>query len=262
MKKVLATFSGKAFDESTKLISERAIPMGADELLVFDDSWLIGSGYYQTNKWLFEAKSRILDQGPEVQHGFAWCSWKAFIVLSAWDRMEKGDVCLYLDADTVPIAPFGQLFDQCSAEGGVMLFEEKCRTIRYTKAECFMVMGLPVTDTNMACGRFSMWQKGSFLARQMLAEWWAYSINPHCTLWGKSTLCQDQPEYERNSTEQSVLSNLAVKYHIPLHRGPDLWGEPQDGETKDVDLYPHSLFEQLWQRGDRRDVSGSAYRNV
>lgn len=261
MRKVLITLSGKAYDPTTKLIVERGPQWGADAVCIFDDKWLIESGYVKTNQWLYDATSYIGEDPTPIKHGFGWCSWKPFLILTAWDRLQDGDCVLYLDADCYPIAPFGGLFDICAKEG-VVLFEEKASNLRYTKGDCFLVMGVPREESKMACGRFSMWKKGHFLARQMLAEWWAYSINPYCTLWGKSTLAPDQPEYYRSSTEQSVLSNLARKYKLPLHRGPDTWGEPSPEDQRDVERYPVSVFKQEWCAGDRRDLSGSSYRNV
>lgn len=257
MRKVIVTFSGKAYDATTRRTVEQAPKLGADDVMVYDDRWLIESGYHTTNQWIFEAKSQIQNTGNFHQHGFGWCSWKGFILLDAFSRMRVGDVALYLDADTYPIAPFGQLFDSCADGGGVFLFDEGVSNRRFTKADCMAVMGLPIADGAHASGRFSLWQKGPFLPLQMLAEWWAYSINPRCTLWDTSVLVPDPPEYYRNSTEQSVLSNLAIKYKIPLHRSPD--GTPSC--SLDMDLYPQ-VFEQVWCAGDRADTSGSSYRNV
>ncbi len=256
-RKYIVTFSGKAYDATTRRTVEQGIRLGADEVLVYDDRWLMESGYYETNKWIFEARSQIQNEGHFHQHGFGWCSWKAFCLLDAFDRMHAGDTALYLDADTFPIAPFGQLFEACRHEGGVFLFDEGVSNARFTKADCMVAMGLPVADGAHACGRFSLWQKGPFLPRQILTEWWAYSINPRCTLWDTSILVPDPPEYYRNSTEQSVLSNLAIKYGLPLHRSPD--GVPAC--DKDIELYPQ-IFEQVWCAGDREDKSGSSYRNV
>jgi len=266
LRRIVSTFSGKAYDATTAQIWMQAPLKGApDGVLVFDDKWLMSTDYYRVNRWLFDATSRIHGEGTKgaiYRHGFGWCSWKSFVIQSAWDRMQDGDICMYLDADCVPLAPFGQLFDTCAAEGGVMLFEEQASNLRFTKAGCRLVMGLPEEEGPHACGRFSLWQKGSFIARQMLNEWWAYSINRECQLWDASRLCKDPPEYYRHSTEQSVLSNLAIKYSIPLHRAPDAGGFPVAPGDKDAELYPQQIFEQIWCSGDRSDLSGSSYRNA
>jgi len=252
MNNIIATFSGKAYDKTTKLlIWSSQTDEASDDVLVFDDRWLCESGYVARNRWLFDVWSPSAVDNPQpVQHGFGWCSWKAFVILSAFDRVKEGDVVMYVDADCYPVAPFGHLFQECVDAEGVLLFDEGVSNARFTKADCMVVMGLPVEDGPHACGRFSLWQKGSFLARQMLAEWWAYSINPRCTLWDESVLVNDPPAYYRNSTEQSVLSNLAIKYKLPLH-------SPIDGEGT-----PGQLFRQEWCAGDRSDLSGSSYRNV
>ena len=272
MKNVLCVFSGKAYDATTRQIVERAPKMGVDEVLIYDERDLVKSGFREVNDWLFAATSRIHGEGTRgavYQHGHGWCSWKSHIIQMAMDRYNPGDVIMYLDADCIPLAPFGQLFDECAYERGVFLFEEQASNLRFTKRGCRLVMGIPDGDGPHACGRFSLWQKGSFLARQILNEWWAYSINRECQLWDGSRLadlggnaCGDPPEYFRHSTEQSVLSNLAIKYKLPLHRAPDAGGFPVKPGDKDADLYPVQLFEQKWCEGDRSDVSGSSYRNI
>lgn len=254
------TFGGKAYDSTIEIIVRHCPQFGADRVLVLDDKWLIETGYVARNKWLYE---NVTDaHGTDYNHGFGWNSWKSFVIQTAMDRCENGDVVLYTDADTFPIAPYGALFDACRRECGVYLFEEPgCSTLRFTKADCFLAMGLPIEECPHACGRFSLWQKGSFLARQMLNEWWAYSVNPRCMRWDRSILQEDQPEYYRNSTEQSVLTNLAKKYGVPLHRSPDQCGADRASHTKDWDVYPQ-VFEQRYCTGDRGDVSGSAFRNM
>ncbi len=253
MRKILLTFSGRAYDYATKLTVERAPKLGADQVWVFDDKWLLETGYVALNKWLYDA---------EPKFGFGYCSWKAFVILSAMDRLADGDVVFYADADTYPLdKPFGQVFEACAAAGGVFLFEEQgCSNLHYTKADCMVAMGLPIGDATIAAGRFSVWQKGPFLARQVLAEWWAYSVNPRCMLWDRSVIVKDQPQFARHTTEQSVLTQLARKYSIRLHRTPDQNGS--FGLYADDDALYRQIFEQLWCKGNRADLRGSSYRNI
>src|ERR1017187_70140 len=250
MRKILVTFGGKAYDERIKVTVERAPTLGADAVWVFDDKWLLTTGFVDHNRFLYDANPKF---------GFGYCGWKAFVIQSALDRLENGDVVFYVDADTFPIGkPFGQVFDACDKAGGVFLFAEQgCSSLHYTKKDCFLAMGVPLEDGEIAAGRFSLWQKGPFLPKQMLAEWWAYSVNPRCMLWDHSILAPDHPEFARHCTEQSVLTLLKQKYQIPLHRTPDQWGSVD----KDYDLYPQ-ILEQKWAEGDRSDVSGSQYRNI
>ena len=250
MRKIVLTFSGAAYDPMTRITAETATSLGADECWVLDDKWLLSTGYVEANRFLYEA---------DPTFGFGSCSWKSFCISTAMDHLQDGDCVFYWDGDTHPIgANFSKVFDACDKAGGVFLFAEQgCSTLRFTKKDCFLAMGIPIADSEIAAGRFSVWQKGSFLAKQMLAEWWAYSVNPRCMLWDHSILAPDHPEFARHTTEQSVLSLLAQKYKVPLHRTPDQWGSiPQD-----YDIYPQVLL-QVGCTGDRSNLSGSAYRNI
>jgi hypothetical protein len=262
VRKIVVTFGGKAYDALTRRTVECAPKLGADDVMVFDDRWLMDTGFVARNEWLFEARPAWRGEGwiEDVKFGFGHCAWKSFVIQSAFDRVDEGDVVLYLDADTFPIAWFGQLFPACAEAGGLLLFEEKgCKNLKYTKSDAMLAMGLSVEDSNHACARINLWQKGPLLPRQMLNEWWAYSVNPRCMLWDKSVLTADHPRFLRHCDEQSVLSNLARKYGVPLHRTPDQNGAPQSADDPDVDFYPQ-VFEQRWADGDRSDLSGSAYR--
>lgn len=250
MRKVMVTFSGAAYNDTTRFIAERATSLGADDCWVFDDRYLLNTGFVDRNRFLYDA---------EPKFGFGFCGWKAAIISDALDHLEDGDVVFYTDADCYPIgADFSKVFDACGKAGGVFLFAEQgCSMLRFTKKDCYLAMGQPLADGEIAAGRFSVWQKGPFLPKQMLAEWWAYSVNPRCMLWDHSILSADHPEFARHTTEQSVLSVLAKKYSVLLHRTPDQNGSiPQD-----YDIYPQILL-QVGCTGNRADLSGSAYRNI
>ena len=310
VKRILLTFGGKAYDDQvartwkgSKAASQ--VHLGYDEVRVFDDAWLMTTPFYSLNRWIFER---------QPQHGFGFCSWKPYIILAAMrNYCETGDVVMYLDGDTFPIADIGCLFDTAAREG-VMLFEEQgCINREWTKGDCFAAMGCAgdagnsnITEAQteetlmrfrkapQACGRFSLWRAGDYRNIQLLMEWQAYALNPMTTFHEKSFFLPqfDSSTLFRNSCEQSVLGNLAVKYGIPTHRTPDQNGWPQarvgkapvtvetqfsrPGGTewhkpdcdcgkcepyKPEDSYPQ-LFLQQWRSGNILDRTGSRFRNV
>jgi hypothetical protein len=110
-----------------------------------------------------------------------------------------------------------------------------------------------------ACGRFQLFRAGGWTAQQFLMEWLTYSVNPMCQIVAPSKYGDDLPGYARHSNEQSVLTLLAHKYGIPLHREACQFGWP--ATTKPDDTYPQ-LFHQVYCGGDRNDLSGSKFRNV
>lgn len=255
MKKIYICFGGRAYDETTAKIVDRGPRMGADEVWVYDDRWLIEQdGFRKLNHWLWETPQEF---------GFGWCSWKAYVIMDALSRLRTGDVVLYTDADCFPIADLSILFEECS-KAGIFLFN--CvgwQNYRVVKRDCFIAMGLDEPkyhNAQHACARFGLFRKGFYLAQQLLMEWHSYSINPMCQLWDTSRYGQDLPDFFQNRTEQAVLSLLAAKYDIPLHREADQNGSTQPEDTG-AELYPQ-LFEQVYCSGDRTDLQGSRFRNI
>jgi hypothetical protein len=260
-RRILITFGGAAYDRQIEKQHQGHWAGWFDRHFVYDDRWLIEQPFYRENRWIF-------DRQP--QHGFGFCSWKPYIIQHALEHFaEPGDVVMYVDADTYPIADISCLF-QYTEKVGVMLFEEQgCINKTWIKQECFDQMCCDYQhykDATIACGRFQLFKKpllASYSWDHFLAEWQRFSLSPHCTFHEGSKVRKDDPTFIRSSCEQAVLSILAVKQTIPLHRNPDQSGWPVswDGKYKPDDTYPQ-LFIQDGARGDVRNLSGSRYRNV
>jgi len=257
MKNILITFGGKAYDETTQCIVERAPKLGADEVWVYDDRWLLSSQFYERNKWLFSATS--LYNGQEVKHGFGWCSWKPYIILDAMARLAEFDSVMYLDADTYPIADFSILFKMCERAGRVLFEAQGCKNDRFIRRDLWFEMGYMDTAAmhgQHACGRFQLFQvrQGN---KALLAEWERFSTSAAGYGWHGSRTMEDFPDFTRHSSEQAVLTVLAYKYQIPLHREACQFGWPASpGCGQPEDSYPQ-LFHQKYCEGDRDDMSGS-----
>lgn len=249
---VYITFSGAPYAETTRQIVEHAPTLGADDVRVYDDAWLIRQDFYRQNAWLWAHPHK---------RGFGWYAWKPFIIWHALSTLHRGDMVLYVDADTVPIAPFGMLFDHCAAHGGIMLFaSENHLQFEWCKRDCYLTMGQP-TDYRAPAGvaRFMVFQQGPWKVTQFLMEWLTYCVNPTTTTFDPSRLGAEVPGFIEHRTEQAIMSNLAHKYDIALHREACQSG---NGAARDWDLYP-----QLFLQHDNDDhvtapVHGSAFANI
>lgn len=259
-KRVCCVFSGRRYDATTRIIVEQCIAQGI-EPRVYDDRWLMGTSYYEQNRWIFEAIGE-----HNIVEGFGWCNWKAFIIQQELKRLNTGDIVMYLDADTYPVSSMAPLYDMCEREGIVVFEEQGCMNTVYTRTDCFVAMGRWAQGWNRedkhACGRFQLFQKGSWRTEQFLQEWLTYSVNPECQRRHPSYTLPDASEFVRNSCEQSVLSNLAHRYGLPLHRTADQNGWPHSPNCGvDGDAY-EQIFFQLDSAEPRGYVSGSAYFNI
>lgn len=267
-KRILITFGGTAYDRTTDLTVHNAPHMGADEVRVYDDAWLMQTAFYRDNLWLFQREPR---------YGFGWCSWKPYIILDAFSKSAPGDLILYVDADTYPINNLSPIFDFAQRDGIVLFEAQGCDNRRFTQRECFQAMKCDEEkyySARHACGRFQCFQNRP-LNEAFLKLWMAWSLCPDCqfsdTMEMKRALDRGDggnragiqlPEFFRHSAEQSVLTLLAKKWDIPLHREACQFGWPPGaGCGLPEDSYPQ-LFVQEGTTLDKRDVSGSRYRNV
>ncbi len=264
MKRLYITFSGAAYDDTTSRIVQFAPHYGADEVLVYDDAWLMDQEFYQLNKWLWTYPDT---QDPKRRpRGFGWFCWKPFIILHALEHYcEPGDIVLYTDADTFPIHDFSMLYTECDRIGGTMLFNAYgCDHANWCKEDCHIVMGnwdICYGHKDHGVARFMLFQKGSWKAQQFLMEWLTYAINPLATTFEPSELSSVppcDPDLHEHRTEQAIMTNLAYKYGHKLYREACQNAATQ---PEDQDLYPQ-LFTQVGCTGSVKSLQGSRFRNV
>jgi hypothetical protein len=251
--RILITFSGAPYDETTSLLVERGRQLGADKVLVYDDKWLLSQDFYRQNAWLWEHPHK---------RGFGWYAWKPYIIWHA--LIHHAETVLYIDADCVPVAPFGMLFDRCHADGGIMLFaSEGHRHNEWCKRDCYAVMGqddLRYWDAPAGVARFALFQRGPWRTAQFLAEWLTYAVNPSATTFDKSIHGIELPDFIEHRAEQAIMTNLAHKYRLKLYREACGAG---NGSDRDRELYGQ-LFEQINRCEGKvtAEPVGSAHFNV
>jgi hypothetical protein len=255
VKRIYCTFGGSQYDETIQRIVEDAPQFGVDEVRVYDDRWLMTTGFYRANRWIFDLQSR------GEHRGFGWYCWKPYVILTELARHQPGDVVLWTDADTYPIGDLKPLFKRCSLlAGGIMLFAaEGWAQGQSTKRSCMRAMGCETEDfrtAQHATARFALFELGSMPAASLLIEWQKYCLNSECV--GLETGPDEYPEYQEHRSDQSILTNLAHLYGHRLYREADQFG---DGTDRDRDLYG-TVFHQIGQYDKPKSLAGSRYRNV
>lgn len=258
MRKIYITFSGDRYHNTTERIVKDAPRLGADDVFVYDDVWLMRHRheFYLQNQWAWNH--------PRTR-GFGWFIWKPFLIMDALNRVNDGDIVLFTDADTYPIHDFSMLYDICKANEGVMLFSAVgCSHRHWCKRDCFIIMGQDEPKYNAeivqhGVARFMCFQKGPRRPQQFLMEWLAYCCNPLANTFDKSVIAPEYPELREHRCEQAIMTNLAHKYGYKLWREACQYGATQ---KEDQEYFPQ-LFHQL---GDHTyspvPSEGSAFRNI
>jgi len=253
MRKIYITFGGSSYNEVIGQTVRDAPKLGADEVWVYDDLWLSKTEFRRHNTWLWD---------HHASRGVGWFAWKPYVMMDALSRVQDGDIILFTDGDTHPIADFSVLFEEVKKDG-IMLFNAVgCWNNCWCKRDCFIVMGQDeprYRDVQHAVARFFVFQKGRWKPQQFLMEWLTYCVNPSATTFDPSLILPEHPELHEHRCEQAILTNLAHRYGYRLYREACQYGRDQ---PQDQDLYPQ-LFEQIGTPGGVKDPTiGSAYRNV
>jgi hypothetical protein len=261
---VLCTFSGSAYDQQTAKTVERAPRMGAEKVLVYDDRWLTERPIWQDPRFQYLYTHRGVGN-PNGGRGLGWFSWKPAVIMDALKRSDNGDVVLFIDGDTCPVADLSALYRICREDGGQMAFMATAKTgpLRngdWNKRDCMIQMGMDEPkwlDAGTAVARFMLFQKGAPGVAEFLEIWQEYCLDPFCQTFEPSMLAPEHPGFREHRTEQAIYTNLVHRRGLKLYREACEFGKdcPQDWE-----LYPQ-LFSQVYENGVK-SMNGSRFRNV
>lgn len=266
MIRYLITFGGAAYDGITEKTVAAAPMFGADKVLVYDDRWLTEQPIWKDPRfqWLYTHRGV---GNPRGGRGFGWFSWKPYIITDALQRSEDGDIVLFIDGDTYPIADFSVLYTECARIGGIMAFMATAqygplRNGDWNKRDCFIKMGMDEPewrDKGTAVARFMLFQKGALGVAEFLSEWQEWCFDPDCQTFEPSKLAPEHPGFREHRTEQAIFTNLVHRLGLRLYREACEFGNKCE---QDWDLYPQ-LFTQKWtgQMG-MKTLNGSRFRNV
>lgn len=269
MKRVLITFSGARFHDTTARIVQDGPKLGADEVLVYDDNWLRDTKHWGDTNHLIYPGNR----------GVNWFCWKPYIILDALSRVPEDAIVFYTDGDTYPVHDLSVLYD-ITARESIMLFMANGWPHQrvWCKRACFKLMNQDEPryyEAHCGCARFMGFTRQQ---RDFLNVWLGYCMMRDCTTFDVDP--KYGPElagFREHRCEQAIMTNLAHKYGQRLYRECDDSGEkiwPDNGGkveafydmARDRDLYPQ-LFQQVWGNsyapGVESDTGqGSVFRNV
>jgi hypothetical protein len=260
----LITFGGSAYDGMTARVVQAAPRFGVDNLLVYDDRWLTEQPLFQDPRFQYLYTHKGVGN-PNGGRGFGWFAWKPTVIKDALRRASDGDVVMFIDADTLPIADLTPLYNQCRADGGQMAFMATATTgpLRngdWNKRDCMITMGMDTAewrDKGTAVARFMLFQKGAPGIAEFLDVWQGYCLNPDCQTFEPSKLAPEHPGFREHRCEQAIYTNLVHRKGLKLYREACEFGKdcPQDW-----DLY-WQLFSQQYTDGVK-SLAGSKFRNV
>lgn len=153
--------------------------------------------------------------------GFGWWLWKPYLILATLNAMQGGDYLIYLDSTIEVLKNPETLIDEYNSD--IILFNNGQLHHEYCKAECYYEMGYnsPLNQLQ-ANGAIQIYRK-SELSRIFIEEYliWCSKL-PIINNDLDPTIQHNKFKAHRH--DQSILTNLAVGYNIPLYTSPCQWG--------------------------------------
>jgi len=254
MSAVLVSFASPEFEISRDVLAATARAHGVATARLWDPTQLRATAFYHTHR-------RILD----AARGCGYWLWKPFIILEALKQATPGQIVMYADAGLEITGDLARLFSLCRDDDGVLLFRGPYDGIRgrpntcevWTKRDCFVAMECddpvyrraPMLDASLIV--LSRTDKAMTLVHQWLSACCDTKI-----LTDAPSTCglAEYASFIEHRHDQSVLSLLAQRSGIRLHRSPSQFGNHLKAPAHRVD--------GEWRRMpyvERADVAGSDY---
>ncbi len=250
--KTLISFATPNFQDSAEKLKKSASEYFQD-IHIHAQQDLKTTEFYNQNR-------TTLDQN----RGAGYWLWKPYYILKALLQSNEGDFIVYADAGVEFVANPAPLFNLCIKENGILLFAAAyddlmspgpCLNKLWTKRDCFVRMGM---DTREA--HDGQHVEANFLVLQVndksiafVQEYLKFCEDPLILTDIPSTCPEPElTEFIGHLHDQSVLSILAAKHCIKLHRSPSQWGNHYKPQTlRVVGEYLYSNYKpEAWPDSD------------
>jgi hypothetical protein len=217
LKTVLISYANKPFYRSQVLLHQSAKQHGIYNSICYDDIWIRNQkSFYEKNKFILSQK-----------RGNGYWLWKPFIILNALKQLKDGEVLIHIDAGTKFVNSPDELIKILDKKEIILFYNNGNLNSTWTKRDCFYYMNCDTAEyhkkSQVVAGYLAL-RKTKFVV-DMLEEWLHYAQDERI-ITDNENICglPNYPEFKDHRHDQSILTNLAIKYNIELFRDPSQWG--------------------------------------
>jgi hypothetical protein len=240
MKKIHISFADEEYYKSLDLLEQTSLELGkVDQFIRYIQEWLKTTDFWTKNQYILSQK-----------RGAGFWLYKPYVILETFKSLQEGDVVLWSDAGLRverSLDPLFRVFEQ-RPEVDRVIFRVPWVDVNHiakmwTKRDCFVLMHCDESkywNAPMTNGAISLWKKNDKNI-EILNEWLKYCRDPRI-LTDDPNLCgmPNFPEFRGHRHDQSVLTNLSIKYNVELFRDPTQWG------NKETFLFKNSNYQQIF----------------
>lgn len=228
MKKYILTYGTDEFEGTIEFLLDSIHNM-VDDCFVFNKK-SISTDFIEKNKNIFS-----------YNRGGGYWIWKSYFLSQVFEKLDYGDICMYLDSGMIAIKNIDILFEKCVKNKGVLLFRNRCgnrdgqvwKNDMWTKFDCFKIMNCLENKYiygDQVDAAFQIYQKND-LTISMLNEYLKYSQDENVITDINNIHGTNFPNFIEHRHDQSILSLLAIKYDIHLDEVPSQWSKHLNIDT-------------------------------
>lgn len=207
----LISYATPNFYLSQSRLSKSGEKFGINHCINFNSIWLsmFHQSFIKKNKKHFEDNI-----------GAGYWVWKPYIILKTLEQIQENDVVIYLDSGIEIIKDITPLIDLVEKED-LLLFSTFARKNQYcTKPETFIGMDCK-TDNYKECFQLEggmLVIKNNKKNRVFIQQWLSYCENYSLVNGISDSLNASDGTIINHRHDQSILTNLSIKYKINPHR--------------------------------------------
>lgn len=191
----------------------------------------------------------------KYQRGAGYWLWKPYLILKTLEQLQDGDLLFYVDSGNIIVDDPKPLFDIANEDKmGLILFENRdgepngeiWPNYMWTKADCFNLTKMNANEYiygKQIDGSYFLIRKNKNIY-DFLNEYFTYCKNPNIITDLPNISGPNLSPFRDHRHDQSILSLMAIKYNLPLHREPSQWGNHT--------ITPTSKYKQIFDHHRRR----------
>ena len=212
----LVSFATPQYKYAQKQLGESAMQYGVNILHAFNERDLKKTAFFKTNKHIFNQKK-----------GFGYWLWKPFFILEMMKKAEQSDIIMYADAGNTVLADLKPLFEICLNQNIVLFQVHKRKNKTWTKHDAFELMNCNeeyYREAEQVCGSPQLY-KVCPESISFVEKWLNFCQNAHILTDSENINgAANDSEFIDHRHDQSILSLLALKEGIKIHRDPSQYG--------------------------------------
>jgi hypothetical protein len=215
MKNFLISFGSKGYEGTLNTLKQSAINY-FDEVIIYNENDI----------------TELREKLPEhfnAGRGFGYWVWKPYLLLKTMkEKMVDNDTIFYIDSTTNFITSPEKILE-ITQNDDIVLFSSCYVNNGWTRYDTFYLMdclGEKYVNGEHSHGAFMVFKKTK-KSLSFLEEFLNNCSNYQIISDASNKYGVNFKEFKDHRHDQSILSLMAIKHGIQLHRDPSQWGENQ-----------------------------------